>query len=149
MKLFDRINNDIKKAMLAKEKEKLEALRAVKAAFLLAKTAEAGNADLTDEQEMKIIQKLVKQRQDSAEIFKQQNRMDLYEPEQFQAGIIAAYLPKQLSVEEVKLAVTAIVKELNASSIKDMGAVMAESNKRLAGQTDSKTLSGIVRSLLS
>jgi len=149
MNIFELINEDIKKAMLAKEKEKLEALRAIKAAFLLAKTAEGAIGELTSDQELKIIQKLVKQRQDAAEIYKQQNRMDLYEPEEFQAQVIASYLPAQMSEEEVKNAVSKIVSELGASTIKDMGKVMAEANKQLAGKTDSKTLSAIVKTLLS
>ena len=149
MNIFEQINEDIKKAMLAKEKEKLEALRAIKAAFLLAKTAEGGNGELSDEQGLKIIQKLIKQRQDAAEIYKQQNRMDLYEPENFQAQVIATYLPAQMSEDEVKNAVSQIIVELGAASIKDMGKVMAEANKCLSGKTDSKTLSVIVKNLLS
>lgn len=149
MNIFEQINEDIKKAMLAKEKEKLEALRAIKAAFLLAKTSEGSNGELTNDQELKIIQKLVKQRQDAAEIYKQQNRPDLYEPENFQAQIISTYLPTQLSEEEVQNIVSEIIKELGAATIKDMGKVMTEANKKLAGQTDSKTLSLIVKKLLS
>lgn len=147
MNIFDQINEDIKRAMLAKEKEKLEALRAIKAAFLLAKT-EGGNSELTYEKEIQIIQKLVKQRRDAAEIYKTQNRADLYEPEVFQADVISKYLPSQLSEEEIKLVVAEIIKELNASSIKDMGKVMASANVKLAGQTDNKTLSGIIKTML-
>ncbi|MDR2010132.1 MAG: GatB/YqeY domain-containing protein [Bacteroidales bacterium] len=147
MNIFDQINNDIKQAMLAKEKEKLEALRAIKAAFLLAKT-EGGNSELTYEKEIQIIQKLVKQRRDAAEIYKEQNRMDLYEPENFQAEIISKYLPTQLSEDEIKIVVAGIIKEQNATSIKDMGKVMAAANTKLAGQTDNKTLSGIIKSML-
>lgn len=149
MKIFAQINEDIKKAMLLKDKERLEALRAIKAAFLLAKTSEGRNEELTNEEELKIIQKLIKQRQDSAEIFKQQNRIDLYEPEKFQAEVISSYLPAQLNEEDVKITVVNIIKFLNASTIKDMSRVMTEANKQLAGKTDNKTLSNIVKKLLS
>jgi uncharacterized protein YqeY len=147
MSIFDQINNDIKQAMLAREKEKLEALRAVKAAFLLAKT-EGGNNELTNEKELQIIQKLIKQRRDAAEIYKAQNRIDLYEPENFQAEIIAKYLPAQLSEDEIRTIVAEIIKEQNATSIKDMGKVMGAANAKLTGQTDNKTLSGIIKELL-
>ena len=147
MNIFDKINNDIKQAMLAKEKDRLEALRAIKAAFLLAKT-EGGNSELTAEKELSIIQKLVKQRQDAAEIYKTQNRMDLYEPENFQAKVISEYLPEQLSENKIKEIVAEIIKELGATTIKDMGKVMNTANTKLAGQTDNKTLSGIIKSML-
>lgn len=147
MSIFEQINEDIKKAMLAKEKEKLEALRAVKAAFLLAKT-DAGNSELTYEKEVQILQKLIKQRKDAAEIYRTQNRPDLYETEEFQAQIISQYLPKQLSPEELKEEVQKIVTELGASSLKDMGRVMAEANKRLAGRTESKLIADAVKGIL-
>ncbi len=147
MKIFDKINEDIKQAMKAKEKEKLEALRAVKSAFLLAKT-ETGNDELTEEKEIQIVQKLVKQRRDSAEIYKEQNRMDLFEPENFQAEVIAKYLPEQLSEDELKVILAEIVKEQNASGMKDMGKVMGIANAKLAGKADGKTISTIVRGLL-
>ncbi len=149
MNIFEQINDDIKKAMLAKEKDKLEALRAVKAAFLLAKTEGGSSNELSYEKELQIIQKLIKQRKDAAEIYKQQNRMDLYEPEEFQANIISKYLPTQLSEEELKSEITAIIAETGASSIRDMGKVMAMANTKLAGKSDSKTISAIVKSLLS
>lgn len=149
MNIFEQINDDIKKAMLAKEKDKLEALRAVKAAFLLAKTEGGSSNELSYEKELQIIQKLIKQRKDAAEIYKQQNRMDLYEPEEFQANIISKYLPTQLSEEELKSEITAIIEETGASSIRDMGKVMAMANTKLAGKSDSKTISAIVKSLLS
>lgn len=148
MSLFDKINEDIKKAMLAREKDKLEALRAVKAAFLLAKTEGGVANELSNEKEIQIIQKLIKQRRDAADIYKSQNRLDLYEPEVFQAEIISSYLPAQLSSDELKAEVSAIIKELNAVSVKDMGKVMAAANKKLAGKTDSKTISETVKSLL-
>lgn len=148
MSIFEKINDDIKKAMIAKEKEKLEALRAVKAAFLLAKT-ETADSELSEEKEIQIVQKLVKQRRDAAEIYKQQNRQDLYEPEIFQADVISAYLPAQLSEEEIKVIVSEIIKDQNASSMKDMGKVMAAANAKLAGKADGKTISILVKSMLS
>ncbi len=147
MSIFNQINDDIKQAMRAKEKEKLEALRAVKSAFLLAKT-ETGTDEIPEEKEIQIVQKLVKQRRDSAEIYKEQNRMDLYEPEKFQADIIAKYLPEQLSEDELKVILAEIVKEQNASGMKDMGKVMGIANAKLAGKADGKTISTIVRGLL-
>lgn len=148
MSLFDQINEDIKKAMLAREKEKLEALRAVKAAFLLAKTEGGVATELTAEKEISIIQKLIKQRKDAADIYRTQNRADLFEPEEYQAEIISAYLPAQMSEEELKIAVAEIIKEQGATSVKDMGKVMAAANAKLAGKTDSKTISGVVKGLL-
>ncbi len=148
MSILEQVNEDIKKAMLAREKDKLEGLRAVKAAFLLALT-DGGNAELTSEKEIQIIQKLVKQRRETAELYKSQNRPDLAEKEEAQAAVIANYLPKQLSEDEVKVIVSEIVTELGASSIKDMGKVMGAASARLAGQTDNKTLSGIVKAMLA
>ena len=148
MSIFEKINDDIKKAMIAKEKEKLEALRAVKAAFLLAKT-ETADSDLSEEKEIQIVQKLVKQRRDAAEIYKQQNRQDLYGPETFQADVISTYLPAQLSEEEIKVIVSEIIEDQNASSMKDMGKVMAAANAKLAGKADGKTISILVKSMLS
>jgi uncharacterized protein len=148
MSIFDQINEDIKKAMLAKEKEKLEALRAVKAAFLLARTEGGAVGEISNEKEMQVIQKLVKQRKDAAEIYRTQNRPDLYEPEEYQANIISAYLPAQLSEEDLKKEISAIITELGASTIKDMGKVMAAANAKLAGKSDSKSISGVVKGLL-
>lgn len=148
MSIFEQINEDIKKAMLAKEKEKLEALRAIKAAFLLAKT-DAGNSELTYEKEVQIIQKLIKQRRDAAEIYRSQNRPDLYKTEEFQAEIMSNYMPKQLSDEELKTEIQKIITQLSASSIKDMGRVMSEANKILAGKAESKNIATLVKSLLS
>jgi hypothetical protein len=148
MSIFDLINEDIKKAMLAREKDKLEALRAVKAAFLLAKTEGGVATELTAEKEIQILQKLIKQRRDAAIIYRTQNRADLYEPEEFQADIIATYLPAQLSEDELKVIVAEIIKEQGATSVKDMGKVMSAANAKLAGKSDSKTISIIVKSLL-
>ncbi len=147
MSIFDKINEDIKKAMFAKEKDKLEALRAVKAAFLIAKT-ETANTELTEEKEIQIVQKLVKQRRDAADIYKQQNRLDLYEPEVFQADVISKYLPEQMSPEEISIVVKETIAKLNASGMKDMGKVMGAVNAKLASKADGKTISEIVKQSL-
>ena len=147
MGLFETINTDIKNAMLAKEKEKLEALRAVKAAFMLAKT-EKTDSELTEDKEITIIQKLVKQRLDTAEIYKQNNRPELAKKEEAEAKIISVYLPKQLSEEEITTEVKAIIEQTGASSMKDMGKVMGIASKKLAGKADGKIISGIVKQML-
>jgi len=147
MGLFETINTDIKNAMLAKEKEKLEALRAVKAAFMVAKT-EKGNSELTEDKEITIVQKLVKQRLDTAEVYKQNNRPELAEKEEAEAEIISVYLPKQLSEEEITAEVKAIIEQTGASSMKDMGKVMGMASKKLAGKADGKIISGIVKQIL-
>jgi len=148
MSIAEQINEDIKKAMLAKDKVRLMALRAVKSAFLLVNT-EAGDKGLTDERAMGIIQKMVKQRRETAEIYKSQNRADLYENEIAEAEVIATYLPKALSPEEIEVVVKNIVAEIGATSIKDMGKVMGLANKELAGKADGRTVSEIVKKLLS
>ena len=142
------IQNGIKAAMLAKEKGKLEALRGIKAAILLAKTAD-GSESISDDAVLKIIQKLVKQRKESAELYKAQNRQDLYEEEMAQYEVIAQYLPKQLSADEIKEVVQKIIADNNISSIKEMGKAMGMASKQLAGKADNKTISEIVKSLLS
>jgi hypothetical protein len=147
MSLTDKINEDIKKAMLAREKEKLEALRAVKSALLLAMTSEGGGA-VTEDLEVKLLQKLVKQRRETAEIYTGQNRADLAEVETFQAEVIAKYLPSQLGTEELKPIISQIIRETGASGIKDMGKVMAAASQQLAGKADNKTISSIVKELL-
>lgn len=148
MSLEEKINADIKAAMLAKEKDKLEALRAIKSAVLLAKTEKAGSSGLSDEVELKLLQKLVKQRRESAEIYTAQNRQDMADAERFQAGIIEAYLPAQLSPEEVKDQLRQIIAETGASSAKDMGRVMGVATQRLAGKADGKIISQLVKELL-
>jgi uncharacterized protein YqeY len=145
MSLVDKINADIKSAMLAKEKEKLEALRGIKAALLLAQTS---GEIVTEDTETKILQKLVKQRREAADIYKTQNRLDLSEPEIFQADIIQQYLPAQMSEEEIKTIIKNIITQTNASSIKDMGKVMGFASKELAGKADNKAVSDIVKQLL-
>ena len=149
MSLFDIINEDIKKAMLNKEpKDKLEALRSIKAAFLVAKTEKAGVV-LTDDLELKIVTKLVKQRRESAELYKAQNRMDLYGKEVSEAVVIEAYLPAQLSPAEIETVVKAVIEKMGAKGPADMGKVMGASNKELAGKADGKMISEIVKKLLA
>lgn len=147
MTLEERINADIKAAMLAKERKKLDALRAVKSAILLLKTNGSGDA-ISEEAEIACLQKLVKQRKESAELYKQQNRMDLYEDEAFQQAVIEAYLPEQMSEEEIRTALQQIISETGASSVKDMGKVMGAAQKAFAGKADNKLVSTIVKELL-
>lgn len=147
MTLEERINADIKAAMLAKERKKLDALRAVKSAILLLKTNGSGEA-ISQEAEIACLQKLVKQRKESAELYKQQNRMDLYEDEAFQQAVIEAYLPEQMSEEEIRTALQQIISETGASSMKDMGKVMGAAQKAFAGKADNKLVSSIVKELL-
>lgn len=146
MSLTDKINADIKTAMLAREKEKLEALRAIKAALLLEATK--GSNEVTPEIEAKILAKLYKQRVESAEIFKQQGRADLEEPEMFQANIIKTYLPEQMSEEQVKAAVQEVITAVGATSAADMGKVMGPVMQKLNGKADGKLISAIVKQLL-
>ncbi len=149
MELENRINADIKSAMMAKESQKLEALRGIKAALLLAKTSkEAVNGEITEEAGLKIIQKLVKQRQESAEIYKANGRADLAEQELYQAGIIEAYLPKQMSEDEIKTGIQNIITKLGATSLKDMGKVMGAASKEFAGKADNKMIAELVKKLL-
>jgi uncharacterized protein YqeY len=149
MSLFDTINADIKTAMLAKESLKLEALRAVKSALLLAKTEKGGSDELPPDVELKTLQKLVKQRRESAEIYVQQNRPDLAEVETLQANVIEGYLPKQLTEAEIAEAVKAIIAQVGASSAADLGKVMGVASKQLAGKADGKVVSQVVRQLLA
>lgn len=139
----------IKEAMLAKEKTKLESLRAIKAAILLAKTAEGASHELTDGDIVKIIQKLVKQRKESAEIYNQQNRPELAEKELSEASFMEVYLPKQLSEEELTAELKTIIAETGASKPSDMGKVMGVATKRLAGKADGKAISAKVKELLA
>ena len=149
MSLEQKINDDIKAAMLAKDKMKLEALRAVKSAILLAKTDKGAGGDIAEDAEMKILQKLVKQRRDSAQLYNEQDRADLAEEEQFQLEIIEKYLPAQMSEEDVTAVVVSIIEETGASSMKDMGRVMGMASKKLAGQADNKLISEIVKKKLN
>lgn len=149
MGLFEKINDDIKSAMLSKEKEKLEALRAIKAALLLAKTEKGSTGELTPEVELKIVQKLVKQRKESAEIYKTQNRLDLAEKELFEVSVIEQYLPKQMSAEELEAAIKEIIQRTGAKSPADMGKIMGIATKELAGKAEGKIIADIVKRLLS
>lgn len=148
MSLFDQVNEDIKKAMLNKEpKDRLEALRAIKAAFLLAKTEKAG-VELTSDVELKILNKLVKQRKESAEIYKSQNREDLASKEIAEAEVIEKYLPAPLSIEELEKGIKDIIERLGAKTIAEMGKVIGTSNKEFAGRADGKQISDLVKKLL-
>ncbi len=149
MSLEQNIMTDLKTAMLAKDEAALRSLRAVKAAILLAKTAEGSNGELKEEEEIKILQKLVKSRKDSLEIFQQQNRPDLAKKEEEEIAVIEKFLPKQLSAEEVKAAVVAIIASVGATSPADMGKVMGLASKQMAGKADGKTISALVKELLS
>lgn len=148
MSLFDLINEDLKKAMKEREKDKLEAIRAVKTAFLLAKADKGASSVLTEDEELKIIQKLVKQRNESAEIYKSQNRIDLYDKETFEAQVISAYLPEQLTDKELTEAVKKIIHTTGASTMKDMGQVMGMASKELAGKAENKIIAAKVKELL-
>lgn len=149
MTLEEKINQDIKAAMIAKDANKLRGLRAVKAAILLAKTEKGHTEELTEETEIKVLQKLVKQRKESAEIYKNQNREDLYAIEVEEQEVIEAYLPKQLSREEVEKIIKDIISTTGASYVKDMGKVMGAANQQLAGKADGRTISELVKSLLA
>lgn len=147
-KLFEQINEDLKRAMLAKDNDKLNALRAIKSAFLLAKTEKSEN-ELSDEKELQIIQKQYKQRIETAEVYKNNNRPDLAEKELNEAKFIAQYLPKSLSSEELELELKAIISETGAKSLSDLGKVMSIAIKKLAGKANNKDISDKVKQLLS
>lgn len=148
MSLEKAINDDIKTAMLAKDKKTLEALRAVKAAILLAKTDKGSEGGVSENAEMSILQKLVKQRKDSAELYVSQGRQDLADDEIFQLSVIEKYLPEQMSEDDVRAQVQDIIKETGADSMKDMGRVMGMASKKLAGKTDNKLIAAIVKEQL-
>ena len=148
MSFSEKINNDLKQAMLAREKEKLEAIRAVKTAFILARSDKGAGSELTEAEEIKILQKLVKQRKDSAAIYSEQNRKDLYEKEMVEAAVIEAYLPAQMSEAEIKTIVQKIIVETGAQGMKDMGKVMGTATMKLAGKAEGKKVSEIVKELL-
>ena len=148
--LEQQIQNDLKAAMLAKDKVALASIRGIKAAILLAKTAEGGQKDTLEDAELiKIIQKLVKQRKESAAIYTEQNRPELAENELAEAAVMEKYLPKALSEEEVEAAVKEIISEVGASSMADMGKVMGVATKKLAGQAEGRVISSTVKRLLS
>ena len=148
MDLFDQISNDIKEAMKAKDKVKLETLRNIKKFFLEAKTAPGANDTLTDEAAMKIIQKLAKQGKDAAEIYIGQGRQDLADEELAQVKVIETSMPKQMSAEELEAALKAIIAEVGATDAKDMGKVMGVATKQLAGKAEGRAISSMVKQLL-
>jgi uncharacterized protein YqeY len=149
MSLQQQVMDAMKIAMKEKDSKSLEALRAVKAALLLAQTETGTKAELSEAEELKMLQKLVKQRKDSAAIFTEQGREDLAKPELEQAAVIEQFLPAQMSEEEVKTVVDSIITETGATSMKDMGKVMGMANTKLAGKADGKTISTIVKARLS
>ena len=148
MNLETTINEQLKKAMLAKDEKGLRGLRAIKSAILLAKTAEGGAAGLTEEAEIKMLQKLVKQRKDSIEVFEKQGREDLASKEKEEVEVIEQFLPKQMSAEEIKLVVAEVIKESGLSGMPALGQIMGLATKKLAGKADGKTISAVVKELL-
>jgi len=149
MGLEQKIMTELKAAMLAKDEKALRSLRAIKAAILLAKTSEGAGGDLKEDDEIKLLQKLVKQRKDSLEIYEQQNRADLAVKEKEEIEVIEKFLPAQLSPEELKATISKIIADTGASSPADMGKVMGAATKQLAGKADGKTISALVKELLS
>ena len=149
MALEQNVNEQLKQAMLAKDEKRLRGLRAIKAAIIIAKTAEGAGGQVSADEEIKMLQKLVKQRKDSLEIYQQQNRADLAQKEQEEIEVIEAFLPKQMSEEELKEALTKIIADTGASSPADMGKVMGAATKQLAGKADGKTISAMVKALLA
>ncbi|GAB6010728.1 GatB/YqeY domain-containing protein [Viscerimonas tarda] len=149
MSLFDKVSDDIKAAMLAKEKVKLEALRGIKKEFIEAKTAKDSDGELSDEKAIAIIQKMAKQRRESASIYTTQGRPDLAETELAELVVLETYLPKQLSVEELEAKLKEIIAQVGATSPADMGKVMGAASKALAGVAAGKAISDAVKKLLA
>ena len=149
MSLKQQIDNDIKKAMLAKNKEELEALRAIKSMILLAETEKGVAAEITTDEENKLLMKAAKQRKESADIFAQQGRNDLADRENQQLEIISRYLPKQLSTDDLEAALKSLINEVGAKGPQDMGKVMGAATKKFAGQADGKVVSELVKKLLT
>ncbi|MGM9815861.1 MAG: GatB/YqeY domain-containing protein [Lepagella sp.] len=149
MNLFDQVSEDIKKAMLARDRVRLEALRGAKKEFLEAKTAKGANGELSDETATKIIVKMVKQRKESAKIYEDNNRPELAENELAEASVLEEYLPKQLSADELVAELKAIIAEVGAAGPRDMGKVMGVASKRLAGRAEGRAISEAVKSLLN
>lgn len=143
------IDQEIKQAMLAKDQAKLRGLRAIKAALLLARTEKGSAEEINEEAELKILQKLVKQRKESAEIYKQQGRADLSKIEEEEIAVISDFMPQQLDKNEIEIRILAIIKESGANSVKDMGKVMGLANKELAGKADGKLIAEIVKAQLA
>jgi len=149
MSLKSQIEADIKKAMLAKQKDELKALRAIKSMILLAETEKGSEGKISEDAEMKMLMKAVKQRKDSAAIYQEQGREDLYEVEIAEVKVIERYLPQPLSADELKSALEKIIAQSGASGPKDMGKVMGMANKALAGKADGKTISTLVKEMLA
>ena len=149
MSLEQKIMTDLKTAMLAKDEAGLRSLRAIKAAIIVAKTAEGAKGEVSEEEETKLLQKLVKSRKDSLEIFQQQNRPELAKKEEEEIAIIEKFLPKQMSADEVKAELEKIIATVGASSPADMGKVMGVATKQLSGKADGKTISSLVKELLA
>jgi len=143
------IDQEIKKAMLAKNQPQLRGLRAIKAAILLARTEKGSAEEMTEDTELKILQKLIKQRKESSDIYKQQGREDLASVEDEEIEVIGAFLPKQLDRSEVEVIISTIIKDTGASSMKDMGKVVGLANKELAGKADGKLIAEIVKAQLA
>jgi uncharacterized protein YqeY len=148
MSLITQIDQDIKQAMLGKQEARLRGLRAIKSALLLARTEKGASEDITPETEIKVLQRLIKQRKESADIYKSQNREDLYKIEAEEMEVIEAYLPKQMERGEVAAYLKELIGRVGATSVKDMGKVMGAANKELAGKADGRTISEVVRELL-
>ncbi|HWZ04568.1 MAG TPA: GatB/YqeY domain-containing protein [Mucilaginibacter sp.] len=148
MSLINQVDQDIKQAMLAKQPDRLRGLRAIKSALLLARTEKGAAEELTEEAEIKVLQKLIKQRKESADIYKSQNREDLYDIEMQEMLVIEPYLPKQMGTEEIEAYLKDLISRVGATSQKDMGKVMGAANKELAGKADGRTISEVVKKLL-
>ncbi len=149
MNLFDQVSEDIKKAMLARDKVRLEALRGAKKEFLEAKTAKGANGELSDENATKIIVKMVKQRKESAKIYQENNRQELADNELAEAAVLEEYLPKQLSADELEAELRTIMAETGAAGPRDMGKVMGIASKRLAGRAEGRAISEAVKNILN
>ncbi|MEO8854181.1 MAG: GatB/YqeY domain-containing protein [Ginsengibacter sp.] len=149
MSLETKVMEDLKKAMLAKDEKSLRSLRAIKAGIIQAKTAEGAGGEIKEEEEIKLLQKLVKQRKDSLEIYEKQGREDLASKEREEIEVIEKFLPKQISESELRDIISKIIQETGASSPADMGKVMGAANKKLAGKADGKMIAGIVKELLA
>ncbi|OAV69412.1 YqeY-like protein [Bacteroidales bacterium Barb4] len=149
MPLFDQVSQDIKSAMLAKDKIRLQALRGIKKEFLEAKTAKGGDGELSDEAAVKILQKMIKQRKESAAIYTEQSRPELAADELAEAAVIEAYLPRQMSPEELESALKALIAQTGASAPQDMGKVMGAATKALAGKAEGRAVSEAVKRLLN
>lgn len=148
MSLINQIDQEIKQAMLSKQEARLRGLRAIKSALLLARTEKGAAEDITQETEIRVLQKLIKQRKESADIYQSQNRQDLYKIEVDELEVIEGFLPKQMEQGEIEVYLKDLINRLGATSVKDMGKVMGAANKELAGKADGKTISEVVKQLL-